>query len=132
MFFLANGGSVAEKSLARVRDGFGRRRFSVESFPIWASNVTEGSRCLLFLFTCSSVLSCNSQVTVGRSHWNMDANIVFFGEAAVPWQVWVAGVWQLAVSVWQCVRSVMCLVHVAFKFVSAVVSLESLKMQLKT
>jgi hypothetical protein len=62
----------------------------------------------------------------------MDANIVFFGEAAVPWQVWVAGVWQLAVSVWQCVRSVMCLVHDAFKFVSAVVSLESLKMQLKT
>jgi hypothetical protein len=43
--------------LARVRDGFGRRRFAAESGLICARNVTEGSRSL-FLFFVDAVRLC--------------------------------------------------------------------------
>ena len=43
------------EKLARVRDGFGRDRFSVESSLGCACNVTDGSWCL-FLFFDDAVL----------------------------------------------------------------------------
>ena len=46
------------EKLARVRDGFGRRRFAAESGLICARNVTEGSRRLFsfLLMLCYCVL----------------------------------------------------------------------------